>query len=104
MAWAQFICGEGPPGSSVAVIMCSTSIFFMQTDKQILLQQRIEALPFSKELIELCTNNNIATLENLLDIEIHKWHKLFIGFSYHHQHEIVSYLQAHDLEEFIREN
>ena len=76
----------------------------MQTDKQILLKQRIAALPFSEDLIEVCTNNSVYTLENLLDIEIHNWHVLFIGFNYHHQHEIVSYLQTNNLEEFIIES
>ena len=76
----------------------------MATQKQLLLNQKIETLPFSTELKNICEENKIDILIDLMDIEVYFWQQKLKGFNYHHQHEIVSYLQQNDLLEFLKED
>ena len=76
----------------------------MQTENYNLLTQKISTLPFSEELKNICADKNIHSLNDLLKIEVYNWHKKLPGFNYHHQHEIVSWLQKKDLMEFLKED
>jgi hypothetical protein len=71
--------------------------------QQELLNQKITDLPFSDDLKNLLHFNKLETLKDVLDIELHNWHKKFPGFTMHHQHEIVSYLQQNNLIEYLKE-
>ena len=84
--------------------MCSTSFFFMNNNNEKLLHQTIQVLPFTVELKNVLLTNNIGKLEELLNNEVHTWHKNIPGFTYHHQHEIVSYLDKNDLINFLKED
>lgn len=75
----------------------------MPANKQILLNQEIETIPFSEELKNILASKNIHTLSDILNIEVYNWHKKLPGFNYHHQHEIVSWLSKNGLMEFLRE-
>jgi hypothetical protein len=75
----------------------------MPANKQILLNQLLESIPFSNELKQVCTANRIHTLQDLLDLDVYDWHKKLKHFNYHHQHEIVSYLIENDLMQFVKE-
>ena len=83
--------------------MCSTSICFMDNNNNNLLLEKIELLPLTAGLKNILLKNNIANLEQLLQIEVHQWHKDFSGFTYHHQHEIVSFIDANNLGDFLKE-
>jgi hypothetical protein len=76
----------------------------MITEKQIILNQKLSSLPFSIELKTICAENNILTLYDLLEMEIHRWQEKAKGFNYHHQHEIVSFLSENNLLEFLKED
>ena len=76
----------------------------MSTNKQILLNQQIETIPFTEELKKILASGNIHTLKDLLNMEVYNWHKKLSGFNYHHQHEVVSWLQKQDLMEFLKED
>jgi hypothetical protein len=82
----------------------ATSIFFMSSKQEELLQQKIADLPFTENLKQILHFQKLATLQDVLNIETYNWHKKFPGFTYHHQHEIVSYLQQNDLTEFLKED
>jgi hypothetical protein len=75
----------------------------MPVNKQILLNQQLDSIPFSIELKQVCTTNDIHTLEDLLELEVYNWHKKLKGFNYHHQYEVVSYLMENDLMKFVKE-
>ena len=76
----------------------------MNTKHQELLSQKITDIPFSDELKKLLQFNKLETLQDVLNIEVYNWHKKLPGFTMHHQHEIVSYLQKNDLSEFLKED
>jgi hypothetical protein len=76
----------------------------MAPHQQILLDQQMETLPFSSELKSICAENHIHTLSDLLNIEVYFWQQKLKGFNYHHQHEIVCYLQQNHLLEFVKED
>jgi len=76
----------------------------MPTKNKMLLNQQLEILPFSSELKMICSEHNIHKLNDLLDIEVYFWQQKLKGFNYHHQHEVVSYLQQNDLLEFLKED
>lgn len=79
-------------------------IFFMNLKHQELLLQSIEGLPFTRDLKNILHFQKLEALKDVLNIETYNWHKNFPGFTYHHQHEIVSYLQKNDLTEFLKED
>ena len=68
------------------------------------LSKKVADLPFSEDLKQILHFQKLETLQDLLDIETYNWHKNFPGFTYHHQHEIISYLQQNNLEEFLKED
>jgi len=76
----------------------------MPVNKQILLNQEIETIPFTDALKKILASGNIHTLKEILNIEVYNWQKKISGFNYHHQHEIVSWLQKQDLMEFLKED
>jgi hypothetical protein len=67
-----------------------------------LLQQKIKDLPFSSELTKILLENGLDTLEDLLQVKVFNWHK-YPGFNYHHQHEIVKYLEQNNLLGYLKE-
>lgn len=76
----------------------------MNAKHQELLNQKVNDLPFSDDLKKLLQFNKLVTLQDVLNIEVYNWHKKLPGFTYHYQHEIVSYLQKNDLTEYLKEN
>ena len=68
------------------------------------LKKKIEDLPFSEELKAILKNHGIYTLQELIDLPVYEWHRNIAGFNFHDQHEIVSYLNAHDLVRLIKED
>gem|GEM_PF-1909539 len=90
--------GEKKPTSVLAQLFC------MNETHQELLRQQVKDLPFTDELKQLFQGNNLLTLGDVLNIEVYNWHKNFPGFNFHHQHEIVSYLQEAGLIEYLKED
>jgi len=90
--------GEKKPTSVWAQLFC------MNETHQELLRQRVKDLPFTDELKQLLQFNNLSILGDVLNIEVYNWHKTLPGFTFHHQHEIVSYLQEAGLIEFLKED
>ncbi len=78
--------------------------FYMNAKQQGLLKQQVKDLPFSSDLKKLLEFNNLATLQDVLNIEVYNWHKNLPGFTHHYQHEIVSYLQKNDLIDSLKED
>jgi hypothetical protein len=76
----------------------------MHNDNEKLLLQNIQLLPLTEELKNVLVKNNIGNLQELLGREVHAWHKNFSGFTYHHQHEIVSYLDRNKLAHLLKED
>jgi hypothetical protein len=76
----------------------------MNETHQELLRQQVKDLPFTGDLISLLQFNNLLTLGDVLNIEVYNWHKNLQGFNFHHQHEIVSYLQEAGLIEYLKED
>jgi hypothetical protein len=72
--------------------------------KKELLKKSIENLPFSEELKSILKLHNISTLGELLELPLYDWHKKIIGFNYHDQHEVVSYLMKNDLYDVLKED
>ncbi|HEY5405908.1 MAG TPA: hypothetical protein VIJ92_02425 [Ginsengibacter sp.] len=68
-----------------------------------LLLQKIELLPLTAGLKNILVENNISNLGQLLQVEVHKWHEDFTGFTYHHQHEIVSFLDENNMTGLLKE-
>ena len=48
--------------------------------------------------------HNIFTLQELVDMPVYDWHKKIVGFNYHHQYEVVAYLEDQDLADLIKED
>jgi len=92
----------GLRGPSVTVA-CVPRHFFMGNNEKPLLQ-KIEDLPLSEDLKNILRKNKIIDLEQLLNIKVFNWHKNFPEFTYHHQHEIVSYMQQNNLMEYLNED
>lgn len=90
--------GEKRPISHLAQFVC------MNETHQELLRQQVKDLPFTDELKQLLLGNNLLTLVDVLNIEVYNWHKNLQGFNFHHQHEIVSYLQEAGLIEYLKED
>jgi hypothetical protein len=65
---------------------------YMNNKHQELLSAQVKDLPFSDDLKQLLQFNKLATLEDVLNIEVFNWHKKLPGFTMHHKHEIISYL------------
>ncbi len=76
----------------------------MNETHQELLRQQVKDLPFTDELKHLLQFNNLSTLGDVLNIEVYNWHKTLPGFTFHNQHEIVSYLQEAGLIEYLKED
>ena len=83
--------------------MRHVNFFYMNPKHQELLQQKLTDLPFSQELKSILDKQGFDTLEDLLKLKVHEWHKELSGFNYHHQHEIVDYLMKNNLERYLRE-
>ncbi|MBA3675758.1 MAG: hypothetical protein H0W75_12530 [Chitinophagaceae bacterium] len=73
-------------------------------DNKNLRQQKIKDLPFTGNLKDVLAQNNINTVKDLLNLSVPTWHKNFPGFTYHHQHELISFLQESNLMEFLKED
>ena len=71
-------------------------------NEQETLKQEIKNLPLSHDLKEVLQKNGVESLEDLLNVEVFKWHK-YPGFNYHHQHEIISYLKEARMLRFLKE-
>ena len=71
-------------------------------NEQEALKQEIKKLPLSQELKEILQKNGVESLEDLLHVEVFKWHK-YPGFNYHHQHEIINYLKRNNLLKYLKE-
>jgi hypothetical protein len=69
-----------------------------------LLKQKIEDLPFSPRLKTILAAQNLLTLQHLLQIEVYNWHKTIPGFTYHHQQEILNFLQENNLTDHLKED
>jgi hypothetical protein len=69
-----------------------------------LLRKGIADLPFTEEFKDVLKAHNISTLRELVNMPVYDWHKKIKGFNYHHQHEVVSYLDAHDLADLLIED
>lgn len=79
-------------------------LFCMNETHQELLRQQVMDLPFTDELKQLLQVNKLSALGDILAIEVYNWHKNLPGFNFHHQHEIVSYLQEAGLIEYLKED
>ena len=77
-------------------------IFFMKNKKA--LSKKIEDLPFTEGLKTTLKAHHIHTVKDLLDMPVYDWHKKIKGFTYHFQHEIVSYLEDQDLADLLIED
>jgi hypothetical protein len=93
----------GLRGSSVAVALCSTPFFYMNDTQQKLLDQKIIDLPLEDSLKSVLINSNIFILRDLLDMDVANWRKVIFRFNFHHQHEILEYLEKNNLTEFLKE-
>ena len=74
----------------------------MQDQEQ--LNKKIEDLPFTDGLKARLKAHDISTLQELVDMPVYDWHGKIKGFNYHDQHEVVSYLDSHDLMDHLIED
>jgi hypothetical protein len=58
--------------------------FYMNNKHQELLSAQVKDLAFSDDLKQLLQFNKLATLEDVLNIEVFNWHKKLPGFTMHH--------------------
>jgi hypothetical protein len=84
------------------VVCVPRHFFFMQNLE--LLSKRIVDLPFTEEFKTVLKANDISTLKELVDMPVYDWHKKIVGFNYHDQHEVVSFLEANDLADLLIED
>lgn len=75
----------------------------MTVKQKKILHQQIEELPFTSELKYILNKASHKTLHDVLNVEVYKWHE-YLPFTYHHQHEIVSYVIEHKLLDYVKED
>lgn len=92
----------GLPCPSEALVI--SHVFFMNTSQQKLLQQKIQSLPLSPELLKIFGFENMEILQDVLDIEIYNWSDRFPGFTQHHRQDFITWLEENDLTEFLKED
>lgn len=93
----------GLRGSSVANRTVFHALFYMNDTQQKLLDQKIIDLPWEESLKSVLINSNIFILRDLLDMDVANWRKVIFRFNFHHQHEILEYLEKNNLIEFLKE-
>jgi hypothetical protein len=63
----------------------------------------IQDLPFSEVLKKVLQQSGIENLKQLTDMYVSDWHKNIPGFNYHHQFEILDYVDKNGLYSYIKE-
>jgi len=66
-----------------------------------ILKQKIEGLPFSKELKKILVSQKLSSLQDLLNVPVKDWMK-YVGFNYHFLKEITGYVQENGLGTLVR--
>ncbi|MCU7552856.1 hypothetical protein OCK74_27300 [Chitinophagaceae bacterium LB-8] len=72
-------------------------------NQQEILNTPIQDLPFTSDLKIILLNQGLKTLQEVVNVPVYRWHD-YPSFTYHHQYEIVDYLQELDLMDFIKED
>ena len=66
-----------------------------------LLNQKIEALPFSDELKSILLVHGLTTLQDLLNEPVKVWMD-YDGFNYHHLKEVTGLVQENGLVDYLK--
>jgi hypothetical protein len=69
-----------------------------------ILTTNIQELPFSEQLKNVLQSAGIEHLKQLLKKNVGSWPKEIDGFTYHHQFEVLNYLQKNELMSYLKES
>ena len=103
MAWARLLGLLGLRGPSVVLVCVPRQLFYMPYRKQSsFLNRDIQLLPLSWQVRKTIAAAGYPNLKEFLKVPFHKWQLQVPGLTHQLRREIVYFIYALDLEDFIK--